>query len=82
MDIPRLEGVKKDSTNERERDRAHALLLSSQGFDISNLSSIFGVNRNTITDWFNRWSACGIEGLSDAERCGRPRIFSELEEKK
>lgn len=81
-DILVLEDVKKNSTGERERDRAHALLLSNRGFDIPNLRSIFEVNRNTITDWFNRWEAEGISSLSDASRSGRPRIFSALEEKK
>ena len=80
--ISGLEALKKHSSSERIRDRSHALLLSHQGFDIPNLSSIFGVNRNTITDWFNRWEASGIEGLADADRSGRPRIFSESEEKK
>jgi len=77
-----LEHLKKTSSSERERNRAHALLLSNLGYDIPNLSIIFGVNRTTISEWFNRWETDGIVGLSDAARSGRPRTFSESEEKK
>jgi len=78
-----LEGIKKNSSLERERNRSHALLLSSQGFDMDSLACIFGVYRRAITLWFNRWESLGIDGgISDAPRSGRPRIFTASEEKK
>lgn len=77
-----LKKIKKTSNSERERDRAHALLLSSKGQSIEELSSIFEVRRATITEWLNRWNTSGIQGLSDSSKSGRPPIFNESEQKK
>lgn len=77
-----LKQIKKTSNSERERDRAHALLLSNKGQSIEELSTIFEVRRATITDWLNRWNNSGIQGLSDHSKSGRPPIFNESEQKK
>lgn len=42
---------------------------------------IFGVGRDTISDWFNRWESEGFTGLVDLPKSGRPPIFSEAEKK-
>lgn len=88
-----LEGVYKNSNNHRERQRANSLLLSSSGKDISYLSNLFGVKRDTISSWFNRWEsgrANVVESakedsfrvnLQDAARSGRPSILTESEKK-
>jgi transposase len=77
-----LKALKKEGLTERIRDRSQALLLSSKGFSVKDLSTIFEVRRETILDWYNRWERDGIAGLSDALKSGRPRIFNETEEKK
>ena len=75
-----LKSIKKTSESERVRDRSHALLLSNKGHDILSLSEIFEVRQATILDWFNRWERDG--DLKDKYKAGRPRRFSNEEEKK
>ena len=77
-----LKVLKKISSSERVRDRAHALLLSNKGYTIGQLLAIFEVRRATIADWFNRWEKSGLGGLSDAYKSGRPTNFTESEQKK
>ena len=79
-DIAFLKSVKKTSESERVRDRSHALLLSNKGHDIFSLSEIFEVRQATILDWFNRWERERV--LDDKPKSGRPRRFTEDEEKK
>lgn len=82
-EIKYLESQKKRSSVERERDRAHALLLSSRGYSMDSITSIFNISRDTVTSWFNRWEDLGVKGgLSDAPKSGRPTIFSSSEQKK
>ena len=80
-DVSALENLWKNGSTARQRNRAHALLLSNQGMDINTLSSIFFVKRDTIKEWFIRWTDKGLTGLNDDERSGRPSIFSENEKK-
>lgn len=54
------------------RMRAHAVILSSEGFDISTLARIFSVDRDSLTSWIDRFEAGGPEALKDADRPGGP----------
>ena len=78
----KLKKLKKRSNSERERDRAHALLLSSKGHTIDELSNIFDVRRATISEWLDRWENQKEEGISDASKSGRPPIYTVSEQKK
>ena len=60
----------------RVRQRAHALLLSGQGFRIPQLVGIFQVDRDTLSGWMDDWERDGLVGLFDAPRTGRPPIYS------
>ena len=77
-----LAALKKEGMTERIQNRSQALLLSSKGFSVKELSTIFEVRRETILAWYNRWERDGLAGLSDASKSGRPRIFNETEEEK
>lgn len=77
-----LELLKSRGSSERVRDRAHALLLSDKGYDINSLSDVFSVGRDTISSWISRWVTEGRKGLLDKDKPGRPRCFTEVEEKK
>ncbi len=68
-----LNEVMKSSTNFKERQRAHAILLSTKKYRIEDLSDIFEVDRDTVSEWLTRWEEHGINGLKDAPRSGRPR---------
>jgi len=81
-DIAFLKVQKKTSKSERVRDRSQALLLSNKGYDIKSLIAIFEVRRATILDWFNRWESENKSGLVDKFKSGRPRRFTDEEEKK
>ena len=74
--------LKRSTSNSRVMERCHALLLSDKGYSIAQLCDIFDVRRDTISNWFNRWEQDKFDGLEDAPKPGRPRIFSIEEEKK
>jgi putative transposase len=65
------EGFKTGSTH-RYRIRCQSIVLSAQGYSISQLATIFEVDRDTITRWFALWEQKGITGLVDQPRSGRP----------
>lgn len=66
----------------RIRRRAHAILLSDSGKSVSELAEIFGVRRNTVSSWLDRWEAEGLQGLGDAPRSGAPSKLTKAEIKK
>jgi transposase len=66
-------------SNFRVRQRAHAILLSSKGYTITQLQEIFDVDRDTISVWIDRFEAQGIAGLEDKPRPGRPSIYTDEE---
>lgn len=75
--LKKLKALRHSGGTYRERERAHAIILSHKGYSINQLADIFEVDRDSISSWFNRWEESGIEGLSDNHRSGRPPIFFE-----
>ena len=71
----KLKDIYKNDPSFRVRERAHAILLSNNGFTIDQLAKIFEVDRDSISSWFNRWENKGLEGLSDLPKSGRPATF-------
>ena len=53
------------------RDRCQCLILSHQGYRISQLTELFKVHRTTIYEWFNLWEEGGIEALHKKPGQGR-----------
>lgn len=68
-----LTQVYQTGNGHRLRQRAHAVLLSAQGYSIAQLAELFAVDRDTVSRWLNTWQQTGILGLSDAPKSGRPR---------
>lgn len=71
----------KTSHDHRERQRAHALLLSQRNYTIPDLADLFEVDRDTITHWMDRWQEALIDSrktltLHDQARSGRPSTLS------
>lgn len=58
------------------RQRAHCILLSAQGFSISQLVQIFGVSLKTIYNWFEAWETRKFAGLYDQPGRGRKPTFT------
>jgi transposase len=79
-DITQLKALSKTSTTFRMRQRAHAMLLSAQGYKIDLLADIFDVERDTMRPWMNNWEGSGIVGLSAHATPGRPPKMSAQEE--
>ena len=66
----------KNHPSAASRQRAHAVLLSAEGFKLKELSDIFDVCRQTTSTWLHAWEDKGICGLLDEPRSGRPRKLS------
>lgn len=67
--------------NEQVRRRAHAILLSARGYSVDQIAGIYEVDRDSVSNWLDRWDDDGIEGLHDQEGRGRKPILNEKEQK-
>ena len=63
-EIEALEKLHKNSSDCTVQKRSHCILLSHQKRTITDLSSIFDVDRRTIERWFSGWKDSGIRSLS------------------
>jgi transposase len=70
-----------NSSSSRIRNRAHAVLLSSEGKNTTELTEIFGVHYQTISAWLDRWDNEGIQGMTDKSRSGAPSRLTDSEKK-
>jgi transposase len=59
------------SGNRRASQRAHCLLLRSQGKKNTELRTIFLVSEKTLYNWFNGWDERGLLSLYDRRGRGR-----------
>lgn len=65
----------KKSKKHEVRQKAQCILLSSRGYSIGSLSTLFGVHFNTIYNWFNSWESQKLVSLYHAKGQGRkPKI--------
>ena len=58
-----LEELYRNGCNQVERRRSQCLLLSSRGYSIQELATIFRVRYATVHDWFNCWEQKGEQGV-------------------
>ena len=61
------------------RCRAHAILLSNDGYSATELTRAFQICIRTARSWIERWNISGRDGLYDEPRPGGPPILSEEE---
>lgn len=57
------------------RQRCHAVLLSDQGYTLSQIASLFQYNRITIGIWFDRYEQNDIDGLHTKVGQGRKSLL-------
>ncbi len=77
-----LERIYCQSRHHQVRQRAHCLILASQGVKTEELIKIFQVSYKTIYNWFNRWELEGMVGLYNKSGRGcKPRFNSEQKAK-
>lgn len=67
-----LRAAQRDGSTPRLRQRALAVLFSSQGLSIMRLVAVLGVDRDTVSVWLDAWETRGLRGLYDGPRTGRP----------
>lgn len=63
----------------RARHRAHAVLLSDQGYSRTEIADIYHVKADTVSGWLDAWKTYAFQGLYDAPRSGRPKVLDEAE---
>lgn len=76
-----LKDIHKNYPINAPRMRAHAILLSNEGYKVSDLSEILGICRQTTSIWINSWEKYGLDSLFDNPRSGRPPKVSEENKK-
>lgn len=75
-----LERLYRQSRHHQVRQRAHCILLRSQGCTIAQLMNIFQVSRKTIYNWFNAWEERAFVGLYNRPGRGRKPIFDSAQQ--
>ena len=77
-----LDSFIEKSINAREIKRCNAILLSSKGLSINTISSVYEVDRDTVSRWIKWWTFYGTDGLRDDLHTGRtPKLdrFQQIE---
>lgn len=64
----------------RARVRAHCLLLSHERYKLKDIALVYQVDPHRVSVWIDRWHACGLVGLYDQPRGGRPPIYNDQEQ--
>lgn len=78
-EILELERGHKEGAQSRYRNRCQAVLLfHNQGKTMKELLGIYGIDRDTLSRWLNRYEKEGVKGLLDRPKSGRP-VSSEKE---
>lgn len=68
-----LEQMHLNGKTARQRQRAHAVLLSASGYKLFQLADILRADRDTVSGWLDAWQKQGLDGLADAPKSGRRR---------
>lgn len=76
-----MERIYRQSRHHQVRQRAHFLILASQGAKVKELIKIFKVSHKTIYNWINRWESEGMVGLYNKPGRGSKRTFNPEQEK-
>ena len=79
LELETLKEAVAHHSNHRARTRAHAIVLSSRHYSLTQLTDIFDVDRDTLSHWIDLWEAKGLVAIFDAARTGRPPILTSEE---
>lgn len=74
-----LHRLYRQSRHHQVRQRAHCLLLHSQGMTVQQLLAVFPVSQKTIYNWLNEWEQWGFPGLYNRPGRGRKPTFEEAQ---
>ena len=67
-----LAGLHRTGRSHRVRQRAHAVLLSAQGYTLDQAAEILRVDRDAVSRTLDRWQRGGVAALQEGARPGRP----------
>ena len=81
VEIETLHQMHRYHPSRRARMRAHCMLLSHQHYTLNEMARLYQVSRRRVSAWIDRWHTCGLVGLYDQARSGRPPIYSDQEQK-
>ena len=74
-----LQRIVNTDPHARARHRAHAVLLSDQGYSRTEIADIYHVKADTVSRWLDAWEIHAFQGLYDAPRSGRPNVLDAAE---
>jgi transposase len=63
----------------RAVERARIVWQAHQGVRVPAIARALGLSEATVRLWLKRFNACGVDGLSDAPRSGRPPVYDATE---
>jgi len=72
-----LQRIHRQSRHHQVRQRAHCLILASQGVKKVELMNIFRISYKTLYNWFNRWELEEIVGLYNKPGRGSKPLFND-----
>ena len=67
-----LDALHRAGRSHRVRQRAHAVLLSAQGYTRDEAADILRVDRDAVSRTLDRWEEGGVGALQEGARPGRP----------
>ncbi|KAI9129950.1 IS630 family transposase [Acaryochloris sp. CCMEE 5410] len=74
-----LSRIHRQSHHHQVRQRAHCILLSFEGFNVTELMSIFAVTRKTVYTWLDAWDNHCLVGLYDQPGRGRKPKLNDVQ---
>jgi transposase len=77
-----LKKLRGNSSSERLLHRLHAVALVSSGLSASEVGLIYGDSPRAVAYWMTQYLKCGLEGLEEESRPGRPARFKPSQMKK
>jgi transposase len=57
----------------RVSSRVHAIILNSEGKTSGEISNLIKVSRSQVSLWLKNYEQCGVQGLLEGHRSGRPK---------
>ena len=79
-EIETLQCMHRYHPSRRARMRAHCLLLSHQGYKLKAIAQVYQLDHRRVSVWIDHWHDCGLVGLYDQPRSGRPPIYNDQEQ--
>ena len=69
--------IRSHKTEQRFVLRSNIILLAANGLSTKEISEELEVREATVSQWRNRFYKNRLEGLQDAPRSGKPRVYDE-----